>query len=318
MTGIGALRNPLSRNGRKESGAGAGVGSRFVKWGRGVATAETSTTGRVVTWMLAGLAGLALWIVAFGLGLSQLQESHAQHDLYATFRAELALGTAPLGGTIARGQPVVLLSSAAGGIDGEVAVEGTSSSLQREGPGHLPGTPLPGQPGTAVLMGRSSTYGGPFGSIDGFAKGDVIAATTGEGTFHYVVVDIRRAGDPLPAALPAGGSRLTLVTSDGSGWRSGFAPSGALYVDAALKGKTASAPSGSAITSPADLPMARDTSGLYPMILWLQLLVLAAIGMVWASIKWGRWQAWIVGVPILLVALWGTTSEMWLLLPNLV
>lgn len=318
MTGISALRNPLSRGGKAGSADRPPVGTRFVKWGRDLATADTTTTGRVVSWMLAGLAGLAIWIVAFGLGLSQLQESHAQHNLYASFRAELALGTAPLGGTIARGQPVVLLSSTAGGIDGEVAVEGTSSSLQREGPGHLPGTPLPGQPGAAVIMGRSSTYGGPFGSIGGFAKGDVITATTGEGTFRYIVLDIRRAGDPLPAPLPAGDSRLTLVTSDGSGWRSGFAPSGALYVDAALKGKTVSAPSGSAITSPADQPMARDTSGLYPMILWLQLLVLAAIGTVWASIRWSRWQAWIIGVPVLLVALWSATSEMWLLLPNLV
>lgn len=313
MTFVDAVRAPFRR------GTHVGLppgGQRLVRWGRETLTAEVSTASRVLTWVLVTLAGLALWVVLFAVAFSGLQEAHAQHSLYARFRYELANGIAPTGATqIPRGAPVALLDSGAAGLHNVVVVEGTTSSDLRSGPGHVPGAALPGQAGYSAVLGRSTSFGAPFGRIGSLRPGDTITATTAQGVFTYVVQDVRRAGDPFPPALASGAGRLTLATSDGPGWRSGFAPGGAVFVDARLQGNAQPAASTSAPSS-ADGLLKNDTSGLYPMILWLQLLVVAAIGIVWAGTRWGRWQAWLVGTPIALAALWGATSEMWLLLPN--
>jgi sortase A len=63
--------------------------------------------------------------------------------------------------------------------------------------------------------------------------------------------------------------------------------------------------------------MQSDTSELIFLVLWLQLLVIGVVGVAWASVRWGRWQSWLVGMPVILAALWGATSSVSLLLPNL-
>jgi sortase A len=278
---------------------------------------DISVARRVTAWTLAGLAALLAWLVLFALVLSRLSEAHAQHGLYADFRAELAAATAPVGGAIKQGAPVALLTAPAGGLDGVVVVEGTSSTALRSGPGHVPGNPLPGQAGVSVLMGRSTTFGGPFGRITDLARGDIIDVTTGQGLFHYWVEDVRRAGDPFPPALKAGGSQLTLVTSDGAGWRSGFAPSHAVFVDALLQGPAQPAPANLSVPTTADGLLHGDSRGLYPLVLWLQLLAVAITGGVWLGLRWGRSQSWLVTTPVVVAALWGASNSLWQLLPNL-
>jgi sortase A len=51
-------------------------------------------------------------------------------------------------------------------------------------------------------------------------------------------------------------------------------------------------------------------------VLWLQALVVVAAASVWAWIRWGRWQTWLVGAPVLLGVLWGLAQESMRLLPN--
>ena len=65
------------------------------------------------------------------------------------------------------------------GLENVVVVEGTSSSDLLEGPGHLRDSPLPGQLGESIVMGKSATAGAPFGGIARLRKGDVINVTTG-------------------------------------------------------------------------------------------------------------------------------------------
>jgi sortase A len=272
----------------------------------------------VLQWAAIALAGLALWLGLFGIGLSGLQEQHAQHDLYAGFRADLAAGTASLGGAITEGTPVALLQSSAAGFRSLVVVEGTASTDLRSGPGHYPGTVLPGQAGASLLLGRSVSYGAPFARITRLRPGDGIDVTTGQGRFRYRVVGIRRAGDPNPKPLAAGGSQLTLVTSEGTGWRSGWAPSRAVFVDPLLKGKSVAAPATIGVPTAADRPMHGTTGSLYPLVLWLQLLVLGAVGIVIGRARWGTWQSWLIGLPVVLAALWGASNSAWVLLPNLV
>jgi sortase A len=66
-------------------------------------------------------------------------------------------------------------------------VEGVGVSDLRQGPGHYPDSPFPGQAGNAAIAGHRTTYGAPFGDLDQLADGDEIHLTTLQGTFTYVV-----------------------------------------------------------------------------------------------------------------------------------
>jgi sortase A len=150
------------------------------------------------------------------------------------------------------------------------------------------------------------------------AVGDIVTVTTGEGVFHYRVEDVRRPGSRLPPPLRAGNSRLTLVTSASRGWRSGWAPSYTVYVDALLAGNAQPVPPGVSITvSAASLPMHNDTSAVAALLFWLEGFVFLAFAARWAWRRWGRFETWIVGAPVLLAVLWGTSDTFMRLLPNL-
>jgi sortase A len=277
---------------------------------------------RFVVATLAGVmacSGVALFFGAFAFGLSGLQEQRSQHQLYASFRGLLdpSSETAPsIGGAIAPGTPVALLNSPAAGLDRVVVVEGTSAGDLLEGPGHLPDSPLPGQVGDSILMGRSATAGAPFGGITRLRTGDVIAVTTGQGTFRFIVEDQRVAGDLLPE-IPAGGALLTLVTSAGSGWDGRLAPNHLVYVDAKLQGKAVAAPPGRPVAVPAAETEGHNDPSAWPFVVfWLQGLVAASAAVVWLWSRWGHRQTWLVGAPVLLGILWGLSTEAMRLLPN--
>ena len=57
------------------------------------------------------------------------------------------------------------------------------------GPGHMPGTALPGQPGNAVISGHRTTYGRPFFDFDQLVPGDRIEIETAIGLHVYEVDD---------------------------------------------------------------------------------------------------------------------------------
>lgn len=299
---------------RRALGGRAGQAGR---WAAQVAAAEVSLPVRVLSWVVGGLAALGLWLVVFALVLSALVESHAQHSLYNRFRAELAAGVAPVGDAVAQGTPVALLQSGRAGLDGAVGVQGVSSTALRLGPGHLPGTPLPGQAGTSAFYGRATSFGAPFAHVADLRAGDRVTVTTGQGRFRFSVTDVRRAGDRPAAAFLTATSRLVLVTSEGVGWRSGWAPSRAVFVDAVLVGTPAASVGVYGVRTSADGLLVGDTRGLYPMVLWLQLLLVAVVGGVWLRRRWGVWQAWTAATPVAVAGLWGATTSLWLLLPNL-
>ena len=68
-------------------------------------------------------------------------------------------------------------------------IQGTDDSDLRKGPGHYPATPFPGQRGNAAIAGHRTTYGAPFGDLDGLEVGDTIQITTLQGSFDYRVYD---------------------------------------------------------------------------------------------------------------------------------
>ena len=262
---------------------------------------------------------LALFLGTYAFELSGLQEQRSQAQLYASFRGLLdpSSPTAPsIGGAIAPGTPVALLNSPVAGLQNVVVVEGTTSGDLLRGPGHLRDSPLPGQPGESIVMGKSTTAGAPFGDITRLVRGDVITVTTGQGKFGFVVEGQRVAGDPLPE-IPASGALLTLVSSAGSGWLGRLAPTHLVYVDAKLQGKDVAAPKGRPVAiSPAEIQGHSDPSALPFVVFWLLALLGGSIAVVWLWSRWGFPRTWLIGAPVLLGILWGLSTEVMRLLPN--
>jgi sortase A len=94
-----------------------------------------------------------------------------------------------------------------------VVFEGVDTETLRKGPGHMPGTPIPGQPGNAVVSGHRTTYGRPFFDLDQLAVGDRIEVETAIGTHVY---HVREMVTVLPSDVwvtePRPGGWLTLTT----------------------------------------------------------------------------------------------------------
>jgi LPXTG-site transpeptidase (sortase) family protein len=275
-------------------------------------------------------ATLLLFVLWFTL-LSGLHYYHVQNAAYAALRVELAAGTAPNGpyaqptqtatgqpsqpALLAPGTPVAVLIIPAIGLR-TVVLEGTSGSVLEGGPGHLRDTVLPGQVGVSVIMGRRAAYGGPFSRLAALNPGDVITTYTGQTAASYKVIDLRRGGDPNPPPPVPGSGRLILLTADGTP----FVPSGVLYIDADLTSKPVPA-SPAGLTSanlPADENALRTDAGAWLPIVFLgQALVLITMGLSWLRHAWGRWQTWLIGVPILGYVMILIAGDIARLLPNL-
>jgi sortase A len=79
-----------------------------------------------------------------------------------------------------------------------VVVEGTGYEDLKKGPGHYPGTALPGQVGNFAVAGHRTTYEAPFNRIDAIRAGDAIVLETRDTWFTYRVENIP-AGKGYPA-----------------------------------------------------------------------------------------------------------------------
>ena len=279
---------------------------------------STQLGSRAAGWALGIVAGLAVWVVFFAIGLSALVEHHDQSVLYAQLRQQIATQYAPVSPPIARGAPVAVIS--APHLTRQVVVEGTDAGTLRSGPGMYPGYVLPGQDGLAAIFGRSTTYGGPFRDIHAMRIGDRIAVTTGQGSYSYRVVGSALAGQQTPAAFVSATAKMLLVTSDDSGFLGIPTPGRTQYVYAVLVG-TPGAVGGIQTPTAADKPNAVAPSGAYPLVLWLQLLLVVALVGTWLLVRGPRKlhpHTWLLGTPLVLVALWGASGALFGVLPNLI
>jgi LPXTG-site transpeptidase (sortase) family protein len=265
------------------------------------------------------LVGFSIWL-AFG---SRLYFARVQHDSYLSFRVPLANGTAPVGPTdpfdpnrlVALGTPVAILKIPALQMQ-DVVLEGSTGQVLQGGPGHVRDTVLPGQQGVSVILGRRAAYGGPFAGLGSLEPGDPITVVTQEGVATYRVLDLRREGDPLPPPLADGSGRLVLVTADGAP----FAPTGKLFVDADLLTKPFATPAPVLTTAtlpPNENAMGTDQSAWVPIVLWGQLLLFAAAAASWLSRAWGRWQTWLVTIPVIGYLCVMVADQVTRLLPNI-
>src|SRR5690606_35163999 len=83
-------------------------------------------------------------------------------------------------GAVEEGEPLGVIRAPSIGLDW-VLFGGVLPATLNQGPGHMPWTPLPGQPGNAVVSGHRTTYGGPFLDLDQLQPGDTIEVETAIG-----------------------------------------------------------------------------------------------------------------------------------------
>ena len=92
-----------------------------------------------------------------------------------------------------------------------MVLAGASGRMPAFGPGHVEGTPLPGDPGNAVVRGHRDTH---FAFLRDLRSGDTLVVHSASGRMvRYVVsgIEVVRNKD-VRVLLDSGDDRLTLVT----------------------------------------------------------------------------------------------------------
>jgi sortase A len=109
----------------------------------------------------------------------------------------------------AAGSPVALLSIPRVGLS-TLVLEGAEERELKLGPGHIPGTSLPGDGGNVGVAGHRDTFFRPLRHI---RKDDTIQLATREQEYHYQVVSTRIvAPEDVEVLHPLEQETLTLVT----------------------------------------------------------------------------------------------------------
>lgn len=203
-------------------------------------------------------------------------------------------------GPVQTGDALALLRIPALDLD-QVVVEGSGAEQLRSGPGHLRGTPRPGQKGNVVIAGKRATYGAPFSNLDQLDEGDLIELGTGSGIFVYRVTDIDtlRPERDEDVVDPTEDNRLTLLSAHPR-----YSADERLAVIAEFVGEDEGAPLRSVpagLEPGADeLGTGRDPQAAPSIVLFALLLAAAGAAFVWARRRWTGWALWAVFLPVFL------------------
>jgi sortase A len=252
------------------------------------------------------------------------------------------------------GGAVALLRIPRIGVE-QVVVEGVSVGQLKRGPGHYPGTPLPGEAGNSAVAGHRTTYGSPFYHLDRLRSGDEILVTTRAGEHRYVVsrTTVVRP-DQVEVLDQTGDARLTLTTCHPR-----FSASQRLVVVARLVGEAPPPPpaegpepaegepqpvdeepgtaeeeaepdreeappagteddpvvSGQVIGADAAAGLSGDPTARVPALLWGLAGALVWLATWAAGRRWRRWAAYLLAAPFLVVALVGFFEHLARLFP---
>ncbi|KOU68040.1 hypothetical protein ADK57_15930 [Streptomyces sp. MMG1533] len=108
-----------------------------------------------------------------------------------------------------------------------VIVEGVSRSALEKGPGHFPGTAMPGEIGNFAIAGHRTGWGQPFHRLQGLTKGDEIKVYRHRKTYTYRVTraEVVKPSDvgvvlPVPnrPGVKPDKARITLTTCTDRAW----------------------------------------------------------------------------------------------------
>ena len=194
-----------------------------------------------------------------------------------------------------------------------VFVEGVQLTDLAKGPGHYPGTPLPGQIGNAAIAGHRTTHGAPFYRINELKKGDRIKITTLAGTFIYAVTKDPFAVSPTDYFVVANtpDPELTLTSCHPR-----YSAAQRLIVKAKLLRRLSTKPvlppkvvNGKKVKPPPKAQLATalegQTNSVKPSMLWGFIAAIVGAGWWFVFRRWRHPLTWLVGlvpfVPVLFV-----------------
>jgi sortase A len=109
---------------------------------------------------------------------------------------------------IRHGAPVARLQIPKIGLD-EIVLEGIDDEAMNGGPGHYPGSPLPGGTGNSIISAHRDRH---FRNLGELAVGDTVVTQSGNTTTRWVVVKRQVVGKERPVLFPAKTATLTLTT----------------------------------------------------------------------------------------------------------
>jgi sortase A len=176
----------------------------------------------VLVWLVVTATVIALVIYGVGPLLEQrdqdaLLDDYRQQIEYASNREFTVVDAAVPIEAPSTGTPVAIIDIPDIGVE-QVVVEGVGPQQTRKGPGHVPGTAGPGQPGNSAIVARRSAFGGVFRQLDHLERGDEILVTTTQGQSVYDVTTVRTAsigdGDQSATLSEAPAEQTTTSTGD--------------------------------------------------------------------------------------------------------
>jgi sortase A len=191
-------------------------------------------------------------------------------------------------------------------------VEGTSRDDLKKGPGHYPGTPLPGTIGNAAIAGHRTTYAHPFWGLDNLVPGDDIIIETFAGSFDYRVSQNWFTVKPSDVWVVANtpDPQLTLTACHPKGSAAERIVIKAKLVPAKSAPPTKAKPvvvrTGKArATQQAGLAdgLSGQTRSLVPSVTWGIIAALVGLAWWWTFRRWRHPLTWLIGVLPFLIAL---------------
>jgi LPXTG-site transpeptidase (sortase) family protein len=127
---------------------------------------------------------------------------------HSALKAAHALAHRDGRGAIVNGAPVARLVIPKIGLD-EIVLEGVDENSMNGGPGHLPGSSLPGDLGNAIISAHRDRH---FRHFDNLGIGDTIHTESGSRDATWVIVSRRLVGKDAPALFTTKDATLTLTT----------------------------------------------------------------------------------------------------------
>ena len=160
------------------------------------------------------LAGAALLLhvgATYARGAFARSEARAAWERAEAKRAVTASRMIDFGnaaGDMQHGAPVARLIMPSIGLD-EIVVEGVGDDELNAGPGHLPGSPMPGESGNAIISAHRDRH---FSTLGALAVGDTVYTQTPSERTTWIVTKRRVVRAGAPALFASAEPLLTLTT----------------------------------------------------------------------------------------------------------